>query len=232
MGIQYALMRRKSLSPANLFHFVCPIFNVETRFATCVSLRDLVWKGRRPEQRKGCQACMSASKCPINNIIQDFGRLPDDPYHADEKRVGSLKDRHIERIMPVLVSPKLLDEYAVTPKERELILAANEAAGAWVSGKQSKRSTRKTSVELEDVQRETAPVSRRSRKPPAESVKERAPEPADAVLAAESGDMSAAINMAMTTSAEPAASAATSTPKPKARMSLLERARAAAGRAA
>jgi hypothetical protein len=57
------------LSENNQFSFTCPVFNVETKLSVCIKLRDLVWRGSRPDVRKGCQACMSAGKCPAATIL-------------------------------------------------------------------------------------------------------------------------------------------------------------------
>lgn len=122
-------MRIKTYAPTNQFHFNCPIFKVETSIAVCLKLRDMLWMGKSIPQRQGCQACMRASKCPVVAIVADIQRTGDDPYYATDKQVGALSDRHLSRIHAVRVMDLHMRSFTLTERERELILAANEAAG-------------------------------------------------------------------------------------------------------
>ncbi len=69
----------KTYSPKNEARIVCPIFGAETRLADCLELEQQVAKGKKPEERRGCQACMMSSKCPtywINRAISARARIP------------------------------------------------------------------------------------------------------------------------------------------------------------
>lgn len=118
-----------TLADENQFQFVCPIFNVETKMRLCNTLRDLVYAGRPPAVRKGCQACMRAGKCPAAQIITRIsfgaGKVGDD-YGATEPTVGKLRQDVLERIAPVIVLESVLNSMQVPDAERELIATAND----------------------------------------------------------------------------------------------------------
>ncbi len=118
----------KTLSPNNKFTFTCPIFGAEVAIAGCFQLRDLVWKGDRPGVRRGCQAAMSASKCPIHHILTDMMRRGTDPYHSDVPKHGSLEQAHLDHIAPILVREATIMEYDVVDRARELLREGNEKA--------------------------------------------------------------------------------------------------------
>lgn len=115
----------RTLSATNQFHLACPIFNTEVPIASCFKLRDLVWKGQAPPVRRGCQACMRASKCPINNIIRGLKTGDIEPYYAVTKRVGHLVASDHARIAPVLVLDMHMRGLDVPENERALIEHAN-----------------------------------------------------------------------------------------------------------
>ncbi|WP_062120598.1 hypothetical protein [Aureimonas sp. AU40] len=121
----------KTLSDQNQFTFTCPIFDATTRMVSCMNLRELVWSGRRPEKRQGCQAALCAGKCPINNIIKrlgvgDYG----DPYGSFEPKHGSLRREDLQRIRPVICDERDMKKYEVSARERELIATANDRIDA------------------------------------------------------------------------------------------------------
>lgn len=120
----------RSFSPKNEFRFACPVFGAEVKLADCLNLREEHCRGRRPPERRGCQACMQASKCPIIRLLQTVHRTGEDPgCYSAEPKVGHLPADVTGHIAPIVVSARELDLYDVPPSERELILASNEAAG-------------------------------------------------------------------------------------------------------
>lgn len=132
-------MMIKTYSPTNKFRFACPIFGAEVEIAGCLSLREMMAIGKKPEQRRGCQACIKSSKCPIPRIMMCIQRTGEDPYYAAEPKVGTLRPDVLDNIRPILVHEPYLDEFNVPPSERELILVANESAGDQTKAKSSKR---------------------------------------------------------------------------------------------
>jgi len=225
------LARKKTLAPTNQFCFTCPIFNVETKIASCFALRDEVWRGRKPEVRKGCQVALHDSKCPVYWILAQMDRDDEyDPHHAAERHVGHLDRKILERIAPIQVQERTIERVGVSDKERALLLASNSM----------KVSKPKGSVELEDVERSERKVSSRKASAPVEKK-----ETVDATVeAAMSGDLSAAITRAAAKPVEPAPAPAAPATPPKSEtpskpapapgkpLSLLERARLAKGEAA
>lgn len=182
---------RKTLSESNQFVFTCPIFHTKTKIAACFTLRELVWRGEKPEVRKGCQMCMATNKCPINNILKDMMRTDDlDPYHSDVPKEGKLKDRHIAQIERVTISPKMIERAigngTISPVEAKLMQQANDMAKKVAS--QGVRNASEMSLD------EVAPKTRT----PRQKMLETADEPLDAtILAATTGNMAAAVNNAM-----------------------------------
>ena len=174
-----------TLSDDNQFSFICPIFDVQTKMAACMTLRELVWRGEKPAVRKGCQVCMHANKCPVNTIIWDMIRSPgNDPYGSETPKVGKLQERHLAAIERVKVPDKMIEramEQGLPPAEVAKIRKSNDMAAKTAS----KHIRNAQEIALEDVQ-----IDRRKR-PPTETVM--APE----ISAAITGDMSAAVNAAM-----------------------------------
>lgn len=168
------LTQRKTLAPENQLKINCPVFPAQVRIASCFELRDLVWRGEKPEVRRGCQAAMRADKCPINNILKRIGRQDCDPYHSNEPKVVSLDSEDLKKIAPVLVLDMHMTEARVPTNERELLEAGNERARE--GGK---------------LLRASQP---RKQKAAPQAVVEAAPEAPLAPSAATTGDMSAAIN--------------------------------------
>jgi hypothetical protein len=90
----------------------------------------MVWRGEKPEQRKGCQVCMSASKCPMIQVVKNITQRGEeaDLYYSSTPVVGKLKSSILESIFPIIV----LDMHVryiqgVSDAEKIQINAANEA---------------------------------------------------------------------------------------------------------
>lgn len=178
---------RHSMRTDNEFMFNCPIFRVDVKMAGCVKLRNKKWRGEYIPVRKGCQACMDSSKCPIVPLTQQMLHNPaNDLYFSEDKKVGKLSDDLLERIERVIVLESHIERHHVPESEKLLILQANADTSNGVStrakgGSAAKKRTMKTQP--------TAEVK-------ADLAKE--PEPNNDVLnAAMSGDMSAALNKAI-----------------------------------
>jgi hypothetical protein len=161
----------------------CPIFGVETKLAACMKLRDKVWQGQNPPIRKGCQACMSANKCPAAQIVNTmiYGKKENaDTYGSHEPKNIKLRDNILERILPVVVRPETMRKFGVSDQEQALIETANDRI-------------RKQMVSAPSSEKESSYSPKRSAKPKA------TPKPTAEVNtaraeAARSGDMSAAIS--------------------------------------
>lgn len=113
----------------NQFTFTCPIFNVDTKFGHCEELRHRVYRGERPEVRKGCQACMSAGKCPVarevnRSIYQRVSLV--EPYHSEEVKNGKLRAEVLQEIRPVIIPDAVYERFNVSASERALMQSANE----------------------------------------------------------------------------------------------------------
>lgn len=182
----------KTLSPKNEALIVCPIFNAETKIADCFILEQKLARGDVQPERKGCQACLRSSKCPIYWINRDIRANGEDPYHASEPRTLSLKDKHLSAISPILVRDETLNEFQVGPEEREAIIAANEAAS---SGAKARSARKAPAVKLGRVPRDAIAVTssdpENGFRPASTLVRED-----DTFKAAVSGDMSHAITKA------------------------------------
>nr|WP_042670039.1 hypothetical protein [Methylobacterium sp. B34] len=186
----------KTYSPKNEALIVCPIFGAETRLADCLELEQQVARGRKPDERRGCQACLMSSKCPVYWINRAIIRTGEDPYFSAEPKVLPLKGEILEAVRPILVRDDAVNRYAVEGAEAEAIRAANEAASA---GKP--RAAKKTAgVKLAAVKRE-----------------ESAPAGDDGLKAAAlSGDLSAAVTRAVAKASETPQEAPAPAPAPKA----------------
>lgn len=177
-----------TLSLQNKAEFHCPIFAADTRVAACTRLRELVWAGRRPAVRRGCQACMSAGKCPAAVIVSRlaFGSEPDQTYYGrEEPGVIKLHADVLERVLPVVVMDSTLQSFGVPQAERDLIASSNARIAAQLdkaptSARSQKRAKIDTTTSAVRVSRSSAPV-------------EKSPE-SDLAAAARSGDLAAAIN--------------------------------------
>lgn len=186
----------KTLLPTNLFRFVCPIFGAEVELRGCLALRDKLWRGEVQPIRQGCQACLRASKCPIVPMMTMLrSEKGGDPYYSAEPKVGRLLPDLLKRIAAVVVPDQILKTFDIQPRQRELILETNGAGGA---------KKLKGSVDLGEIN--VAMPSEGHREPPPKKLTAKKPAPeTDLNEAARTGDMSAAINAAMSETAAPAA---------------------------
>ena len=173
----------------NKFTFTCPIFNVNTQMAACTKLRELIWKGRSPSVRRGCQACMRASKCPAAEIVRriSFGRgkVADD-YGSTEPIHGKLRKDVLERIHRTIVTDTVLNEFGVSSAERLLIESSIERIGKMIGAAPLPTDGYRRTV-FEEKPSKTKP----------KRAKESAPinQPKDSVSeAAMSGNLAAAVN--------------------------------------
>lgn len=187
----------KTYSPKNEARIVCPIFGAETRLADCLELEQQVARGRKPEERRGCQACMMSSKCPTYWINRQNQRTGEDLYYSAEAKVIPLKPEILEAVHPILVRDDAVNRYGVDGAEAEAIRAANEAAGA---GKPRSSGKKASGVKLASVKREE----------PA------AIEDDGLKAAAMSGDLSAAVTRAVAKASEKPQEAPAPVPAPKA----------------
>lgn len=103
----------KTYSPQNQFRFNCPIFGSEVEIRQCFSLREQWARGKQMETRRGCQACLTASKCPIVPIMKALQQNPEqnDHYFSAEPKVGKLRPEILERIARVMVPQSTLNRY-------------------------------------------------------------------------------------------------------------------------
>lgn len=178
----------KTLSDDNQFVFVCPIFDSQTKISSCMTLREMVWMGKPPEVRKGCQMCMRANKCPMNNIIWDMIRHPGfDPYWSAQPKLGKLQEKHIAQIERVIINEKdlerAIDNGRISPAEAQKMGRANQAARN-TANKNVRNAADIALVEVKhaEPERKTGTLVK---------------EVSDTMKAAISGNMSAAVNAAM-----------------------------------
>jgi hypothetical protein len=182
-----------TLSDENQFEFTCPIFNTDVKMAGCMLLREKKWMGQGPAIRRGCQAAMTACKCPAAAIVDqiNYGRFPDgvpDNYGSKTPVKGKLRADILERILRPMVLTKTVDDFGVSPAERTLLLSANDRIAAQLKSApagEGKYVARNASLG-ETVTERRRPVRTRTE----------APKPANDTLAdaARTGDMAAAIN--------------------------------------
>jgi len=128
-----------ALRDDNQFHIVCPIFGAETPIRSCFELREMVWKGDKPNVRKGCQVCLHSGKCPINNILLSLNK-EDEPslYYSQTKVVGRLKQKHLDKIEHISTPNYFMRGYDLSEKETKLIEQANENAKVFKASERKK----------------------------------------------------------------------------------------------
>lgn len=128
---QYLLMSDNR----NQFAFQCPIFEVTTKISLCFKLRDLFWRGDRPDVRRGCQACMQAGKCPaaaITNKKYPQGKRWQDEYASDEPVEGKIRKDILERIHRPMVMERTMNEFGCSDAERMKIATASDRIGKMI----------------------------------------------------------------------------------------------------
>lgn len=187
----------RSLEYTNQFSFVCPIFGAETKIGVCMLLRDRVWRGDKPEVRKGCQACLVSSKCPMIAVIKGAQIKNEDFYYSATPRLGNLRSHHVDAIRATIVPDNTMERIGVPTNERMIILAANGLKGVL----KGKVDAGKHAVEIDDMEGEEPIVARitiKQQRENREAAASSATKTTDAITsAAQTGDMSAAINEAM-----------------------------------
>lgn len=167
-----------TMNERNQFTFTCPIFDTETRMSLCVRLRNMVWRGENPEVRRGCQACMSAGKCPAAEVVRRIAfnsSNASDDYASEEPRKGKLAADILEHIHKTIVPEAVLQRFGVSSAERMKIETASDRIGALIPGAprlSGRRSARPTASPAQKVT------------PKADKIKS----------AAATGDLSAALN--------------------------------------
>lgn len=173
--------RYLSLSEKNQFTFTCPVFDTKVKMGTCMMLRDLVWRGKRHEKRRGCQAAMSCGMCPTAAMVSLYSYnagWQNDHHGSAEPREGRLRSEVLSKVANVIARDSVLNEYAVPPAERRLMLTASERVAAQLRGAPGDKASRGASDYV-------APKKTR---------RTADPKPALDTSAAKSGDLAAAIN--------------------------------------
>ncbi len=186
-------MQLLTLSPTNQLSFVCPIFDTEVRMAGCVKLRNLFWQGKVQTVRRGCQACMSAGKCPAAQVVQGIamGRTQDDPYGSTSTVTVRLKADVLDHVLPIVVSTQTLQHFGVPGAEQRLIESAYDRIAKQLVGAPTtdgKRATVRASAD--PTPRKTIGGTPRKMA----GSKAAAPVSSEISNAAASGDLSAALN--------------------------------------
>ncbi len=120
------MARYLTLAPNNEFRFECPVFNAQTKMASCMALREAVWAGRILDKRRGCQAAMHCGMCPAARIVDKISyarELASDDYGSLEPKVGRLHADVLERIKNIIPIQRELDRVGISPEERELLMS-------------------------------------------------------------------------------------------------------------
>ena len=182
----------KTFAPDNQYQIICPLFGATVKVADCNKLHNQWMRGQGPEVRKGCQAAMSCSKCPMIHVIREVDfRSDSDPYHSAEPRVGRLSDFVMKAIAPIIVPQSTLNHRAyadMLPRHRELLVECSGLDGF-------KKLKGKGDLKLEDLKG----PSRTSTRAKSPAVVEA---PSATQTSAVTGDLTAALNAAMKEQAE------------------------------
>jgi len=121
------------LSPRNKALIQCPIFNTTVKVASCIALRDKVWRGEQIAVRRGCQACQRSSKCPVVEMMRRaaFGMSStNDSLGSREGKVVPIEYSLLARIRPVVVMDTHIRDLDVPDIEQQLIATANKRIDA------------------------------------------------------------------------------------------------------
>jgi hypothetical protein len=189
MSKSYLTLRRE-----NKFSFTCPIFDAKVPMRSCVVLQEKVYRGERVQTRRGCQACITSSKCPASAIIRGIafnGADATDHCAATEDKHGRLPASALERVYPVVVLESELRRFDVPAAERDMIANSGARIAAQMGGAPREKIEARRSVQID------APEPRRASQRPAE--RDSAPkttQPTTISKAAATGDLSAALNVA------------------------------------
>lgn len=178
-------MRLVTLSPANKFTFVCPLFDAKTMMGHCVQLRDIVWKGKTFPKRLGCQAAMKCGKCPASELISMHifnGTWNNDFHGSREAKEGKLHAAVLARIERVVMQESVMNALGVSSAERQKLADANERIAQQLKTAPGEAPERASSYDAPRV------AARKASKPAPRPVTDKINE------AARTGDMSAAIS--------------------------------------
>jgi len=121
------------LSPQNKALIQCPIFNATVKVASCVTLRDKVWRNEQIAVRKGCQACMRSSKCPVAEMVRRAAfnlSATNDHLGSREEKIVPIEHDLLARIRPVIVMNTHIRDLDVPAIEQQLIATANKRIDA------------------------------------------------------------------------------------------------------
>jgi hypothetical protein len=183
-----------TLQPENKFSFTCPIFDAKVSMRSCVLLQEKVYRGQSIQTRRGCQACISSSKCPAAEVIRRISfRSSDATDHCSstEDKHGRLPAEALERIHPVLVLETELRRFGVSDAERALIAdSAARIAAQMGTAPREKVEPRRM------VQSSTSEPRRPSQRPAERVSAPKTTTPTTINKAAATGDLSAALNAA------------------------------------
>lgn len=126
MAVRYGVV--KTYSADNRMSITCPVFGAETELRACFHLDYKVMRGQAPAVRKGCQAAMRCSKCPIWHIKAEIARDGSDPYYSPEPRHGALSPSILGRIAPIVVLESVIESIGASDGEKAKLRECNEAA--------------------------------------------------------------------------------------------------------
>ena len=113
----------------NVARITCPIFGAEVEIRQCIALRDRQYRGEQVLVRRGCQACISASKCPVSTLMQVMEEKYDNYFSAEPKLIRFAGDV-LKRIAAIIVPDHILKRYGdMSESQRNAILATNGIAG-------------------------------------------------------------------------------------------------------
>lgn len=98
-------MKYLTLSLTNKARINCLIFDTQVNVASCVALLDKVWRGEHIDVRRGCQACMHCSRCPVAELVSKicFGSDYPDNLASTEPKQIALSEDVLRRIKNVVV---------------------------------------------------------------------------------------------------------------------------------
>jgi len=135
------------LSTHNKALIQCPIFNTTAKVASCVALREKVWRGEKIAVRRGCQACQRSSKCPAAEMVRRvaFGlNSANDSLGSREEKIVPIEYDLLARIRPVVVMDTHMRELDVPEIEQQLIATANKRIDAAMQ--KAPQATRQTNI--------------------------------------------------------------------------------------
>ncbi|NKX37666.1 hypothetical protein HGG70_07005 [Rhodobacteraceae bacterium R_SAG4] len=178
-------------SEKNQFSFNCPIFAADVSMRSCLQVRDKVYKGEHLEVRRGCQACISSSKCPAAEIQRRISfkiTSATDHCASDTPVLGKLPADILERIAPVLVREEHMRAYRVPSHEQNAIETSRSRIEAQIA------TAPRAQASPKHIFTSAAKPSKRG--VAAKATIEQQPKITAVNEAAKSGDMAAALNAA------------------------------------